>query len=284
MFTFRKQKYEYANRDHEKGASILEFMAALVIFSIVSGAVFTAIEQVVVESNLTANAPAIYEHDQIIRFEISTTMDQFQRLLIVNKIAAGKTAGSISSNDISYCAGGRDGDLYNGPLGTLVRSQQNFAFPRTVYWGPKPFLLSVDSVSSVIEKFDDLKRKLTNGNTKQQYEGFKRALNRCQNPSIQEDTDNVGGLSSLYMCGYGADTLVELKIGFWDFLTGEPIPCNKLNSRPGRGVQAAYRYYQIEPYAERGRTLYAINRYTSKVFLPKKVDTNTHDIRGLWEE
>ena len=284
MFTLDKKNSVKKNKELQKGASVLEFLAALVIFSVVSGAVFTGIEQVVVESNLTANAPAIYEHDQIIRFEISTTMDQLQRLLVVNKIRAGVEAGSIKNSDISYCAGGRDGDLYPGPLGTLVRAQQNFAFPRAVYWGPKDFLSSVTEVKDVIERFDNLEDELTNKNTKNQLGSLKEALRRCASPSIEEDTDDVANKSALYLCGYGSDTLVELKIGFWDFLTGNPITCGKLNSRPGRGVQAVYRYYQIEPYSERGKTFYAVNKYTSKLFLPKKVDTNTHDNRGLWEE
>ena len=272
------EKFTYRGKfkpESERGATLLEFLFAISIFSVVALGIFSNITNVMRSSKMNEVAPAVYEKDQVVRYEIVTTMDYFQRELIVNDCPDKNNNNILEDSEILFCT---------NPSDKLKASQQNFTFPRAVYWGNKADLELEQYVRGTIEDFDKLVGLLTDRNTNKRKSELLSAIEACKKSSFDINTTDIAERNSYFICGFGRDIVVQLKVNFWDFLSGKPSKCKDLNARPGRGVQAVYRFFHIAPYYSEGKKLYQIANYSSKLFIPKKVDSNFIPSRNLWDE
>ncbi|MCB9228999.1 MAG: hypothetical protein H6618_05250 [Deltaproteobacteria bacterium] len=257
----------------QDGASLLEYLIAMTIFLVVVLGLFSNMDHIIYSGKLNEIAPSVYEKDQVVRYEIITTMDYFQRELIINDCPDLDGDQILDENEIFFCT---------KPAEKLKNSQQNFTFPRTIYWGNHNDLFQEPYVRNIINQFDTLVASMTEKNSGKLHSSFTEALKSCENQSFKMDTEDIADRSSYFVCGFGKNILVQIKVNFWDFLSGSSAKCRNLNAKPGRGLQAVYRFFHIEPYKDEGKQLYRIAIHSSKLFIPKKVDAHFIPSRNLW--
>lgn len=279
---FRKEA-SLSSFSGQYGATLMEYMIALAIFGISMTGMLNTLDHISQQTELAKQVSTVYETDQMIRFELGTTFDQFQKLLIQPKtteICKSHTLLDVNGNTLL----GSDGQpIVKTPWSYFKQSQQNFKYSKEVYFGPYADL-NAENIptfkNQIKSSFVDLEKYRKESRLSKLFE----AVDRCGKQTLNSSTSSIVGRSSFYVCGYGIGLLVEAKIAFWDFFTGKPLACQKMNENAGRGVQVVYTVYTFRPEVRQKKLSYYYKKYDSRLFIPKRVDiTNQDEGRGIWD-
>lgn len=274
-------------------------MVAAGILCVTAVTIMNALSQVQESKQLSLASDVIFERDQMVKFEIATTLDMLQHTFLAHQNMAQFDENQNPNQGSSLCKS------YTSRSGVwriwdyLKFSQQNFAplRPRNLYFGSAKDLISEDSIDrgifsnlNALIKTISKEGDVSNGKLESRpsmhhsVDPFLKAITRCRVQSIGKETSDLSAKKSLYLCGYGHKLLVELKAVFWDDLESKSISCSQMPGRPGRSFQVSYQTFAYSAVQYKGKNSALIRSYGGQMFIPKLTSTVSDDpSRGLWD-
>lgn len=274
----------------QKGATLVELLVSIGILGISITGLMDSVKFMQEEVKLTEQSGSIYENDQMIRYELGMTFEQFQKNIIQPR--SYLTCDSVPQIDPSRPGNPPLIDPKTGnqvlltPWTILRVSQQNFAYSKDIYFGPYTDLYN-SGIPTFSNEIDSSFKDINKFSKQADLKLFFDAYSRCKtSQTVGIKTSSIRGRSSIYTCGYGVGILVEAKVVFWDSFSGKPLLCEAMNGNAGRGLQILYTVYNFRPkYDANNKKSYFMKKYDGRLYVPKRVDTGFDDFGGgVWDE
>ena len=226
--------------DSQAGISLIEVLMSTGILTATVMIISTSIANVYKLSAMDTNLPFIIDTEPMIRYEIKSTLDNFQRLIL--------SMGNTTATNAQQCT---------NVTQQLTDSQNQYTLMRPIAFGDMNEIrtninkylmpndiaakIPLDSIDNAIETFSKLKERK---NVSSDEQSLKEAFNRCRREqTTKPGNDNIRSMNSFYICGYAENLLVEVTGVWWDFNRDRPLNCNQMNEQTGRGIRVQFKGY-----------------------------------------
>lgn len=253
--------WPFDSKNSEQGSALVEQLIAVAILIM---AFSFAIQGIVDISRVQARQKAgglLFENDQLIRYEISVLLRILQGR-IIEQPTLQQCRPPLITNTYQHIAGERS------VTQTLV-----FDIPSRMAAAPAgSFPKKVSDALAHLQKEtrkDGVLRNSANAKL------IDAAYTRCNSNQSIRAGRNLRNTSSLYLCAFGENSMIEIKATFWDFNRSVPMLCQQMNGFPGRGAQVVFRAYHFAPGNNGVDDFpYVIKTSEGRIYIPKTVDVD----------
>jgi hypothetical protein len=243
----------------ERGAALVEQLIAV---AILITAFSFAIQAIVDISKLQARHKAgalLFENDQLIRYEISGLLRTFQRAITEQNTFQQCRSPLITNTYKKIAKAGHATQTLVFGIPSAMATEPASTFPRTVS----------DAIAKLKEETRINGTLRDSANAKMIDEAYRR----CNTNQSIRPGRNLQNVSSLYLCAFGENSMIEIKATFWDFNRSIPLLCQAMNSFPGRGSQVVFRAYHFAPGNNGFDDFpYVIKTSEGRIYIPKNID------------
>jgi len=251
------------NPRSERGAAMISYLAAFSLFVLASVHIIQNFSLIKEGQMLAEASSTLFDKDQLVRHEISKVLQVFQKRITELDVSVQCTPATTYPNFINVVQArfGLNNLVFFGRLQD-IRTEANF---------PAAVGTAIDTLKSASQT------SVASGKANAFATNVLNGLNRCDTRQsiLKTGMATLAGRNSFYLCGYAQDFFVEVKATFWDFNVDQPMACNAMNERTGRGLQAVYNAYYFRRIPQGANKFpYSVRTHKGKLYVAKNVWSN----------